>query len=581
MTPIKQTLKSHWAALVLALLASIIVAAPQTYFRMEHRGLYQGQGMELIPDSPWSPRVREVMDGHPSLGSIYYKDGKSDPYLFQPMGSMAVAYLGMPFGLGINDTLLLSRLVLTCMTVLLLYAFVYLLSRSTLAALSASATIVFAEQILNASGMLRFLQGINPSTFLGISMQVNHAMIFIPLFGFLITFWLFYKKRLWWWGVMSAVLLGLNFYNYFYSWTYLYAFGGVLVLALLLMRQWREAVRVGSVFAGALLIAIPYGLNLYQASQYPSYAEVSMRFGVVASHAPLFIGMVALIAILVFLRWFPREDRERYLFGLTLLLAPLITMNQQLLTGKVMQVGHYHWYFHKPIAIIMVTVTLFYLLSRWRLDAYKKVLAACIITVSITAGVFTQAASYLLDATYGERAGVERQRYGPVMQWLSATARPEEVALANSDTSYLIAIYTPLNLFYHRAGYATLAATRERLLDQLFTFYRLRGVGKEEAREVFFAERKDISWNIYGIYYREVEGSYEAIPDDKIEEILALYRTSLTTPTPAWLKQKMTQYQVDYIVWDKKSDPSWQLQTYPFLKEATIFGDLAIYRVHP
>src|SRR3989344_9562083 len=245
MTHIKQALKSHWLAIALALLASIIVAAPQTYFRVEHRDLYQGQGMELIPDSPWAAGGPGGQDGHPNLGSIYYKDGKSDPYLFQPMGSMAVAYLGMPFGLGINDTLLLSRLVLTCMTVLLLYAFVYLLSRSTLAALSASATIVFAEQILNASGMLRFLQGINPSTFLGISMQVNHAMIFIPLFGFLITFWLFYKKRLWWWGVMSAVLLGLNFYNYFYSWTYLYAFGGVLVLSLLLMRQWRGGVRGG------------------------------------------------------------------------------------------------------------------------------------------------------------------------------------------------------------------------------------------------------------------------------------------------------------------------------------------------
>ncbi|MDP2593807.1 MAG: hypothetical protein Q8P36_00500 [bacterium] len=581
MMHIRQTLKSHWAALILALLASIIVAAPQTYFRMEHRDLYQGQGMELIPDSPWSSRVREVMDGHPSLGSIYYKDGKSDPYLFQPMGSMVVAYLGMPFGLGINDTLLLSRLVLTFMTVLLLYAFVYLLSRSTLAALSASATILFAEQILNASGMLRFLQGINPSTFLGISMPVNHAMIFIPFFGFLITFWLFYKKRLWWWGVMSAILLGLNFYNYFYSWTYLYAFGGLLVLALLVSRQWREAVRVGSVFIGALLVAVPYGLNLYQASQYPSYAEVSTRFGVVASHAPLFVGFVALIAILVFLRWFPREDRERYLFGLALLLAPLITMNQQLLTGKVMQVGHYHWYFHKPIAIIIMIVTLFYLLSRWRLDAYKKVLAACIITVSITAGVFTQAASYLHDATYGERAGVERQRYGPVMQWLSANARPEEVALANSDTSYLIAIYTPLNLFYHRAGYATLAATRDRLLDQLFTFYRLRGIGAEDAHHIFFQERKEISWNIYGIYYREVLGSYEAIPDELIEDILERYEATLATPTSQWLKQQMTQYEVNYVIWDKKTGPSWQLSKYPFLKEAAMFGDIAIYRFAP
>ena len=73
--------------------------------------------------------------------------------------------------------------------------------------------------------------------------------------------------------------------------------------------------------------------------------------------------------------------------------------------------------------------------------------------------------------------------------------------------------------------------------------------------------------------------SYEAIPDDKIEETLALYRTSLTTPAPVWLKQKMTQYEVSYVVWDKKADPDWQLQKYPFLKEAAMFGDIAIYRL--
>ena len=78
-----------------------------------------------------------------------------------------------------------------------------------------------------------------------------------------------------------------------------------------------------------------------------------------------------------------------------------------------------------------------------------------------------------------------------------------------------------------------------------------------------------------------MEGSYEAIPDDKIEEMLALYQTSLATPTSSWLKQKMTQYQVDYVVWDRKSDPSWQLQKYPFLKEVAVFGDLAIYRFTP
>src|SRR3989338_9232020 len=311
MTHIKQALKSHWLAIALALLASIIVAAPQTYFRMEHRDLYQGQGIELLPDSPWSSRVREVMDGHPNLGSIYYKDGKNDPYLFQPGGSMTVAYMGEAFGLDINNTLLLARFVLTFIAFLLIYAFIVLLSRDKLAALAGASVLLEADAVMNLSGVKNLVQGVSPSNFFIIGLPVDPAMFFIPLFAFLIAFWLFYTRRDWRWGIASAVLLGFSFYNYFYSWTYLYAFGGFLVLLFLLKKDWREAARVCSVFAGALLMALPYGINLYRAAQYPTYAEVGERFGIVATHAPLFIGFVALCALMVFLLWFPRGDTQK------------------------------------------------------------------------------------------------------------------------------------------------------------------------------------------------------------------------------------------------------------------------------
>src|SRR5205814_1158671 len=101
---------------------------------------------------------------------------------------------------------------------------------------------------------------------------------------------------------LSAVLLGLNFYTYFYSWTYLYAFGGFLVLVYLLKREWREAARLASVFVGALVVAIPFGINLYHASQYPAFADVGLRQGILYTHAPLFVGLVVVAALLVW--WF-------------------------------------------------------------------------------------------------------------------------------------------------------------------------------------------------------------------------------------------------------------------------------------
>jgi len=570
----------HKGTIVLALLMAIIVAAPQVAFRFEHRddGVYQG--IELLPDNSWPPRVREIMDGH-GFGSIYYKDGKNDPYIFQPLGSMTVAYLGEVFGLDINNTLLLARFVLSFIAFLLVYSFVFLLSRDKLIALATTSLLLLADAVMNFSGLMQLIHGISPSNFLNIGLPVNPAMILIPLFGFLVLFWLFYTKKDWRLGVFSAIFLGLNFYNYFYSWTYLYAFGGILVLLFLFKKDWREAARIASVFFGALIVAIPYGINLYRASQYPTFADVGMRLGMVLTHTPLFVGSVAIIALGIFLAGFPKEDSKRYLFGLALLLAPFITMNQQIFTGKEMQVAHYHWYFHKPMAILFISLAAFFLLSRFRKGWYKKVFAALIITASFATGLFVQADSYVSNSGDGGSVAVERQQYGPVMQWLNEHAAKEDVVLANDPISYLVTIYTPLNVLYHRAALYALSATEGRLQDTLFILYRLRGISTADASQVFFAERGFISTYLYGIYYRQLLGSYDAIPDDKTKEILDEYRVTLTTPASVWLAQKLSQYEVNYVIWDKRENPDWQAQKYPFLHEVDFFGDITIYRFQP
>lgn len=588
MSTIKQIFRDHKWAIFLAMFAAVAVMAPQVYFRIEHRndGVYQG--IELLPDSPRSALTREVMDGHPRVANVYYKDGKDGPYLWQPLQPMVAGYMGKAFSLDINDTFLLSRFVLTSASFILVYIFVLLMSGSRLVALAGSSVLLLADSLLSYAGVSKILRGMSPDSFLRIASPVNPAMIFIPFFAFLIFFWLFYKKRNWGYGVASAVILGLNFYNYFYSWSWLFAFGGILVLIHLIQKKWREVARLSGVFIGGLVVGIPYFVNLYRAMQYPTYAEASARFGVVLSHMPQFIGFAVLGALALFLFGFPMDDRGKYFFGLALLLTPFITQNQQILTGKIMQSAHFHWFFNKPLAFIFALAVVFHLLARWtqraqnpRPEFYKKILGVAIIIVSVLAGAFTQADSYARDSRDGGKIAVNRQRYGQVMKWLSENAPKEAVVFGNDETSHLTVIYTPLNVFYHRVAMNSLTATKERLLDVLFTIYRLRGVDVKEAREIFFAERGFIAWNLYGIYYRELLGSYEAIPDEKIEEAVELYKETLSVPTHVWLSKVWSKYEVEYAVWDKKADPLWNLERYPFLKEAAVFGNMAIYKFSP
>jgi len=117
------------------------------------------------------------------------------------------------------------------------------------------------------------------------------------------------------------------------------------------------------------------------------------------------------------------------------------------------------------------------------------------------------------------------------------------------------------------------------LHETLFTFFRLNEVDAQSAYEAFSRERAFVSRHIFGIYYRKLYGAYEAIPDEKFEEIITLYQTTLSTPTSVWLKQIFAKYEVEYIVWDKIKDPLWQLDKYKFLEKSAEFGSMAIYRV--
>ncbi|MDP3990735.1 MAG: hypothetical protein Q8P63_00275, partial [Candidatus Nealsonbacteria bacterium] len=131
-----QLLKNHKWAIIFALIAVIITAFPQVYFRYDHQDIYQG--IESLGATEKMPRIREVMDGHPTLSSPYLKEGKDGPYLNNLLGSNIIGYLGKIFSLDFNNTILLSRLIFPVFAFIIIYGFVLLLSKNKLAALTSS-----------------------------------------------------------------------------------------------------------------------------------------------------------------------------------------------------------------------------------------------------------------------------------------------------------------------------------------------------------------------------------------------------------------------------------------------------------
>ncbi|PIS17325.1 MAG: hypothetical protein COT59_01225, partial [Candidatus Nealsonbacteria bacterium CG09_land_8_20_14_0_10_42_14] len=317
-----------------------------------------------------------------------------------------------------------------------------------------------------------------------------------------------------------------------------------------------------------------YFLNLYQASLYPTYQEVFQRFGIIETRAPI-LGFLAPLLLIAFLLFFPRKYRERYFFGLALAITPLIVLNQQLVTGRIMEPGHYHWRYNVPLAIIFLLVIFFswFLAKKGKWAVIKKMLAVFIIGISLYTAIFIQVAFY----TAGENEATQKQRYGPLIEWLNQNAEKEEVVFADGETSYLTVIYTPLNVFYHPLARYFLSASRDRLLQDIFLYYRLDGISGEEAEEVFFQDRVKFSAAIYGMYYQVLTGSYQNIPDENIQEFVQEYQASFSVPTAVYLDKLCNIYEVRYLVWDTKTNPQWQLSQYPFLKEVAVLDDFIIY----
>lgn len=569
-------LDNHKWAILLAIVSSLIIVYPQIYFRYDHQNDYSG--IELFgnsdDESAWMSRLREVQDGHFSFANAYFKEGKSDPYIFQPLGTIIVGFLGKLFALNINNTLLFSRLFFSFLVFLIIYAFILSFTKEKLTALTVSSALILAKSVFSRAGLAKMLAFGSPSTqYLELMRPVNPAMTYFFLFGFILFFWLFFAKNQWRWGIISAVFLGLSFYDYFYTWTFLCVFLGVLILIFLFQKRWRDIKKIALILLGSAIIAIPWFFNLYQLFSHPNYQAIIQRFGMLGGRVPV-LSILAPLLFIAVLVIFPRiTNKDRYFFALALASSPVIALNQHIVTGKVLSEGHYHWYFTFPLAVIFLFI-LFFLRFPDRLKFLKKSLAISAIFFSIFAGIIVQSFSY----AFHEQELLGMQKYGPLTDWLNQNANPEEVVFANDPVSQMVVIYTPLNVFYHPSAKYTLAATKELLLDAVFTFYRLDGVGLKEANSVFLINKREISALIYSQYYRELTGDYSGIPNEIIGQFSEMYKQSLTVPTSEFLNDIWTKRRVNYVVWDKKTNPLWQLDQYPFLVKMADIGDFVIYQ---
>jgi hypothetical protein len=568
------TLRVHWPALVLAIAIGIICVTPYLYFTLHAPGFAGVQMMGSDAEDHYTARINQVYEGYASLGNTYLPQ-KNTPYLQPGLGENIVANTGMLLSISAPEVNVLSKFIFSLIISLLVYILAYALFKSRAAALLGSAFVVLGDSLISGpTAWMALLHGSSVNNaFLTYDRPINPEISNILLFGALICiYFAFFNDRRprWYEFVICALLTGSSLYVSPFVFTFLVALQVLCFIRFLWHRDFRKALSIVAVGTVTAVVMIPFLMNYLALRASTSYADTMMRSGVVSSHA-LIVGYWIPIVLILVGFCLPQRYRNRARpFFILSMAALIILLNQQIVTGSIIQPGHYHWYITTPLVEILLGM---YAALMCQLALKKRALryggyAACL-AILIYNGMSTQVASCAQAYT----GAVAVQRYAPVFDYLNRLQNRQYIWADKYISSY-IPIYTDDDTANNRQT-GNYLVPRSYFEQTVIIDYRLRGISPKDALAAMQKERGDISSIIYSLYWRDHAGSFEAIPDPIISSLAQEYINGYHRP----LKSLLTDLGIHMIVWDRATDMDWNIASLPFVNRVFTSGTIDVYEI--
>ena len=580
--------RAHLFVILLALLVGTIYAAPDVYHA--HTNGYQGVVMASGPDEELYLTIINKSYGSPGL--------VADPFQYEyRQAPNPLQYFFVEFGLGrigaalhlpIDGLLQAMDFFFPALLVLVLYAFVYSVSGSRLAGVLASGAILLGNEIVlpgNISNIVNtFLMHGGFTEFLTYSRPISpqeHSIFFFIMIGCLL--YLLRNPRSKWAILLSGVGVGLMAYIYLYFWAFLCALLGVMFLYGLITRNW--TLTLGVAISGVFSLACTASFFI---ANLPVLIHATNSALTLPTHShKIILEKMILVPLffysLIFIwAWWSRGEgkcgvwasafAKRNLFVLLLLITGVIVSDQQVLTGTLLFQEHFHFYTNIPIFLLSMSLLgmelLVWVPMLWRIIAISSVL---MLLVWFTIGV--QISSYKSHSNEFARY----QELAPIFSYLRTQAPAQSVVLSDWQLSTKLTIYTQ-DFSYATTYDMTFEVPWERLVHDYFVTLALRGVTASGVRDYMYQtdNRVEIGSVLFiGTYWRNLCGTYSCFPDSVLEELIPQYREFISLP----LKTNIRSYKIDYILWDKVTDPGWKINEITVGNPLIESGDFALYQV--
>jgi len=574
---IKQFFINHYLAVLFAVVIGFLMILPQILLVIQMGDDYTGVNiLATDSESHFLSRFQEITEEDWGLSDAFWPFKKEIPHQRPHLGQVIMYRFGQIFFLNTGQIFLLTKFILPAILFLLIYFFVLLFEKDKRIALSASIGAMLWYGISSWPELRDFLFGgfvvARPSVF---------SRPVIPVFGIIILFSFLHflylsmtqsKKKYFW---LSGIFFGLSFYIYFFVWSFLTVFVGIVGLWFLISKNWANLKKVvGIVFLGALISA-PYWFNLYRLIDYEFFGSSAEQVGLRFSSSPIFGKYLIIASILFFLGiYFKKIKKENIWFWSSLVISFIVILNQQLITHRIIQPGHYHWYIIRPIVAVIFLWFLLGLLRR-----YKTFFWLIILFVFLGGFYLLSGQQLFTYYHFKDEVILHSQRYGPVYEWINRNTEKNEMVFAgvlDTEDRYLFSGYTHLDEYIYRNKYL-FPYSYDQNKHILFLECRLDGINPKRARELFTGKLKeDVFFKIYDYYYYRLTFLDKGMPTEPViegilDEYMDFYQGSL--------ELRFKEYPVDYLIWDEESDPEWDLDNYNFLELIYQNEGIKVYRV--
>jgi hypothetical protein len=575
----------HWAGILAAALCTLFIVAPLIAFPTYAGNAYRGININHYgtDEDFYLARANDVLGGH-GLGQPFLAEGKNltDPTFYKIEHAVLFPAIALRLEDKVdvvtwyNTTNALGVFMLT----LLLYAFAFALSKNRLLAVATAAFVIGGHTLI-------FYKTLFYDSFNIYGRSIFPYAASIPFFAFvLLLYRATVEKRGWLTALGAGVLFGFLFYDYFYAWTFAAALLGSFFLISLGTQNWRVLKTITGIGIIAATIATPFLISFYHF--FASGEGASIAYFLLAEHTRAFVMSVlglTTLALFGLYVWRKPEDTNNP-FLLALILAGWIALEQQMLSGRSIEYGHYYWYFIVPISIIIgiyMVASLIPERTRGWFASFLIVIALINSTGGQYRSFFKTVPEKLHDQSYaGALHALNALPYGVVLAGHGNESFPLLVTSYTKDDLY----FTPSALVFHTSP----EAVRESLLAYLalnknsrkdpvaYLKQSLTATTSSPYRNLYQDIEGYASGFDYATYTRKLREKDPGILKERAELFSTLAKEySDKASSPALLRALLQKSGVRFILWDKNLYPEWDLSPLAPLEKINESGGVTLY----